>query len=104
MKNRYTIQDCFVLNILLNSSEGLFNSLNFYDEVIAKARETIMFRELRENEIEGLIRTWLLKNHGLDDTVIICKFIFETEFNKVALFINEEKVKIFVEWRLKIAK
>jgi len=98
MKIKYTIEDCFVLNILINSREGSFNSLDFYDEVIAKARETIMIRELKENEIEELIRTWIFKRHSLDETYTI------TEFNKVALFINEERLKIFVEWRLKIAK
>jgi hypothetical protein len=104
MKIKYTIEDCFVLNILINSREGSFNSLDFYDEVIAKARETIMIRELKENEIEELIRTWIFKRHSLDETYTITEFIFKIEFNKVALFINEEILKIFVEWRLKIAK
>jgi hypothetical protein len=104
MKIEYTIEDCFALYNILKVGEGSFDVDDFYDEVIDKARKTITTRELKEDELEKLIRTWLLMHNGLRGTGTIADFLFETEFNKVALYINEELLNMFVKWRLKIAK
>ena len=104
MKNKYTIDDCMALrNALREDPVDPVEFVDFYDQVIRKAKEIVLNRELKDDDIEKLIRAWLTKNH-LEEANTIYKFLFEVELKKVALYINNERLKIYVKWRLKIAK
>lgn len=103
MKNTYLITDCLVLHNILKGRTGATGSIEFYEEVVHKATKILEFRELTEWDIEEILIRWLLKNF-LGEGHKIHKFLYETEFNNVALYINNTKLNIFVQWRLKICK
>jgi hypothetical protein len=104
MKNTYTIEDYIILHSYLKSNEGAIISFDFFEEVVNKVTKIMVSRELKKDEFEGLVISWLSKSYKLYDAMLIYRFIYEIEFDDVALYINTLKLKTFVQWRLKISK
>jgi hypothetical protein len=104
---KYTIDDLIHLREVLKGNSPSYADLSslFLDMVLNKAKKKILDQELTSNDIEELLRVWIM---GDSHTRSICgelyHFIFNTELDKVPLYINSEKFKPFVQWRFKIAK
>mgnify|MGYP001766113761 FL=1 len=103
MENRYTISDLQTLGLVLQGRHPDFDSLTYYLEVMDTLKQSLRENMLEEGVIEKSLKTWLIKKH-FKNLPAILKFIFKTEFKKVALAINNEDLKLFIEWRLKISK
>lgn len=103
MENRYTISDLQTLGLVLQGRHPNFDSLTYHLEVTDTLRHSIQENMLEEGVIEKSLKTWLMKKQFKNFPAIL-DFIFKTEFKKVALYINDEDLKLFVTWRLKISK
>jgi hypothetical protein len=104
MKNTYTIEDYIVLHSYLKSNEGTIVSFDFFEEVVNKAIKIMVSRELKKDEFEGMVMSWLSKSYKLYDAMLRYRFVYEIEFDDVALYINILGLKTYVQWRLKISK
>lgn len=103
MENRYTISDLQTLGLVLQGRHPDFDSLTYYLEVMDTLKQSLRENMLEEGVIEKSLKTWLIKKH-FKNLPAILNFIFKTEYKKVALAINNEDLKLFIEWRLKISK
>ena len=103
MENRYTISDLQTLGLVLQGRHPDFDSLTYYLEVMDTLKQSLRENMLEEGVIEKSLKTWLIKKH-FKNLPAILNFIFKTEYKKVALSINNEDLKLFVMWRLKISK
>lgn len=103
MENRYTISDLQTLGLVLQGRHPNFDFLTYHIEVLDTLRQSLRESMLDDGVIEKSLKTWLVKNN-FEGFSVILNFIFKTEYKKVALSINNEDLKLFVEWRLKISK
>lgn len=103
MENRYTISDLQTLGLVLQGRHPNFDILSYHIDVMETLRHSLRESMLEEGVIEKSLKTWFIKNN-FEGFSVILKFIFKTEFKKVALSINNEDLKLFIEWRLKISK
>jgi hypothetical protein len=103
MKSTYTVDDCAVLHSVLRDIRGAIDAYTFFSEVMSTATQVLYVRELGVGELERLIEGWLYRNfHRKAD--LMCEFIFQTDLENVALYINNAELKLYVQWRLKINK
>ena len=103
METKYTISDLLLLGLVLQGRHPNFDLLIYHLEVMVELRHSLRENMLEEGVIEKRLKTWLVKNQ-FKGYLNILNFIFKTEYKKVALSINNEDLKLFVEWRLKISK
>lgn len=105
MKNKYTMRDCLGLNIAIKVAFSGDVSLNFYQNVIEKARIQTFNKEPTDEYVHELLKSWVSKESvRLFSTQKVIKFIFETDFEEIPLSINDNDLKMFVNWRFKIGK
>lgn len=68
-----------------------------------KPKKKLNEMQLDYKFIEDTMKSWL-GSFGKVQGNRALSFIFDTDLNKVPLYINDKDLKMFVEWRLKIAK
>lgn len=81
---------------------GENGSFDFYVDVLDKLRNQAKESEISEELIEEMLLNWL---NGISAPYPkVSAFILYTKLKEVPLFLNDKDLKLFVEWRLKIAK
>jgi hypothetical protein len=103
MKNEYSISDLIDLKEIIDVRKGPQESYDFYLQVLDKAKKKLNEMQLDYKFIEDTMKSWL-GSFGKVQGNRALSFIFDTDLNKVPLYINDKDLKMFVEWRLKIAK
>lgn len=102
MKNQYTVSDLYALKKVVNKHLGDNSAFDFYVDVLDKLKNRVVESEVSQEFIEEVILNWM---KGLSCPYPkVSAFIFVTKLKEVPLFLNDNDLKIFVEWRLKIAK
>lgn len=103
MKNKYTVSDLHALKgILDNRGVEMEEGFDFYVEVLDKLRNQARESEISQEFIEEIVLNWI--NGIRAPYPKVSAFIFVTKLREVPLFLNDNDLKLFVEWRLKIAK
>ena len=98
-----------VLNLVIRSAIGSGDSFDFYKDVIDESRIRTLDKESTCEYIDGLLKKWISKNvlkvnKSNNAIKYIFNFVFEVELNDIPLFINDNVLKMYVNWRFKIGK
>ena len=103
MKNQYTVSDLYALKeILDNLGVEVEEGFDFYVEVLDKLKNQVRESEISQEFIEEMLLNWI---EGINAPYPkVSAFIFTIKLRNVPLFLNDNDLKLFVEWRLKIAK
>jgi len=100
---KYTVDDILALRGLIHGSGEAWLGVSLYADVIHIAQLKIQGQLLSDNEINELLKKWLEREFK-SRYYKICTFLFNVEFHKVPLYINNRELDLFFKWRIRIEK
>ena len=100
---KITVDDIIVLRNLIQGGSEAWLGVSLCADVIHIAQLKIQVELLSDTELNKLINDWL-KEEFKGKYPKIYNFLFNVEYRKVPLYINDKELDLFVKWRLKIAK